>query len=312
MSVKFVPRLTRPESKNPFYNTKSNGGYSTAIIGSPTDPDCNVLSNCSGYTYGRTNEISNNTKMTILEPRNGEVIWDVGIAQGLKTGQVPKLGAVMVWQKGATRNRDGKDGAGHACVVEQIISDTEVVTSESGWNASKPWWLQTRKKGSDGNWGQNSDYKFLGFIYHPDLEEDDDMAITQLIKLTDGTSVYDVNDSIATLKKDVKVSPTGVYTIISKKTITIDEDVIMTYGKLKSGIGWVVIDKKYIEHQEGSTGKSVKLLQQYLINAGYLPKNQDDGIFGKYTMSAVCGYQHDHGLEVTGIYDSNTRQLLTP
>lgn len=51
-------------------------------------------------------------------------------------------------------------------IVEKVIGDTEIVTSESGYAASKPFWTQTRKKGN-GNWGQASSYKFLGFIYNP-------------------------------------------------------------------------------------------------------------------------------------------------
>lgn len=70
----------------------------------------------------------------------------------------------MVWQKGATLQ--GSDGAGHVAIVEKVISDTEVVTSESGWKAKNAFWTQTRKKGN-GNWGQASGYKFLGFIYNP-------------------------------------------------------------------------------------------------------------------------------------------------
>lgn len=76
----------------------------------------------------------------------------------------PRVGACMVWQKGATLS--GSDGAGHVAIVEKVISDTEIVTSESGYAASKPFWTQTRKKGN-GNWGQASSYKFLGFIYNP-------------------------------------------------------------------------------------------------------------------------------------------------
>lgn len=83
----------------------------------------------------------------------------------LEVGMEPRLGACMVWQKGATLT--GSDGAGHVAIVEKIVSAAEIVTSESGWGASKPFWTQTRKKGSDGNWGQGSGYKFLGFIYNP-------------------------------------------------------------------------------------------------------------------------------------------------
>ena len=83
---------------------------------------------------------------------------------GLTVGQTPRLGAIAVWQAGATLQ--GSDGAGHVAVVERMVIATEIITSESGWNASKPFWTQTRKKGS-GNWGQGSSYKFLGFIYNP-------------------------------------------------------------------------------------------------------------------------------------------------
>ena len=54
---KFEARTAKPEKGNPYYNTKSKGGYSTAIVGSPIDPDCNVLHNCfSGDTKIITRE----------------------------------------------------------------------------------------------------------------------------------------------------------------------------------------------------------------------------------------------------------------
>ena len=87
----------------------------------------------------------------------------------MKTGQTPKLGACMVWQKGATLN--GSDGAGHVAIVEKVVSDTEVYTSESGWGSSTPFWNKTRTKGN-GNWGQGAAYKFLGFIYNPAVSDE--------------------------------------------------------------------------------------------------------------------------------------------
>ena len=53
----FKMRTSKPEAGNKYYITKANGGYSDAIKGSPTDKDCDVLSNCVGYAYGRFNEI---------------------------------------------------------------------------------------------------------------------------------------------------------------------------------------------------------------------------------------------------------------
>ena len=161
-SVSFVPRMTRPEAGNKYYITKAAGGYSDAVKGSPTDTACNVLSNCVGYAYGRFNEIIGEGACKHLRPVNAENF--IQYKGALEVGQEPRLGACMVWQKGATLK--GTDGAGHVAIVEKIISKTEIVTSESGWKASKPFWTQTRKKGS-GNWGQGSGYKFLGFIYNP-------------------------------------------------------------------------------------------------------------------------------------------------
>lgn len=157
----FKKRTTKPEAGNKYYITKAKGGYSGAIQGKPTDPDCDVLANCVGYAYGRFNEIGGYGYCKYLSPVNAEKF--IQYAGGLEVGQTPKLGACMVWKKGNTLS--GDDGAGHVAIVEQIISPTQVVTSESGYN-SKAFWTQTRNKGA-GNWGMGAGYAFLGFIYNP-------------------------------------------------------------------------------------------------------------------------------------------------
>lgn len=158
----FKMRTTKPEAGNKYYTRKSKGGYSDAIKGSPADKDCDVLANCVGYAYGRFNEIGGWGSCKYLRPVNAEKFMQY--KGDLKVGQTPKVGACMVWQKGGTLS--GSDGAGHVAIVEKVVSATEVYTSESGYGARKPFWNQTRKKG-DGNWGQSSAFKFLGFIYNP-------------------------------------------------------------------------------------------------------------------------------------------------
>lgn len=159
----FTPRTTKPEAGNKYYIRKASGGWSPAIKGSPTDKDCDVLSNCVGYAVGRFNEIGGYGYCKYLKAVNAENFIQHKDAE-LKVGQTPKLGACAVWKKGATLS--GSDGAGHVAIVEKVISDTEIVTSESGWGSSKPFWTKTRKKGS-GNWGAGAGYTFLGFIYNP-------------------------------------------------------------------------------------------------------------------------------------------------
>lgn len=178
--MSFEPRLTRPEKGNPYYNTKGNGGYSTAIKGKPTDPDCDVLHNCVGYAFGRYNEIAGAKDMRHLLPVNAERFVEIAKQQGLTIGDTPKLGAVMCWQKGATLS--GDDGAGHVAVVEKVISENEVTTSESGYGAKQPFWVQNRRRGT--NWGQSAEYKFLGFIYQPAQKATGNSPLVNYTKLS--------------------------------------------------------------------------------------------------------------------------------
>ncbi len=170
-------RTSKPEVGNKYYIRKANGGYSNAILGSPTDKECDVLANCVGYAYGRFNEIGGYRYCKYLAPVNAENF--IQYKGSCEVGQTPKLGAVMVWQKGNTFS--GSDGAGHVAIVEKVISSTEVYTSESGYGSSTPFWNSTRKKGS-GNWGAGSGYKFLGFIYNPAVKDESQPALKKTIK----------------------------------------------------------------------------------------------------------------------------------
>lgn len=158
----FTPRFTRPESGNKYYIRKADGGYSTAILGKPTDPECNVLANCVGYAVGRFHEIANCPAFNLIDAVNAENLFANAQKHGLKTGDKPELGALIVWQKGETLS--GSDGAGHVAVVEQIDTDGSILTSESGYNAKNPFWTTLRKP----PYSYGSAYKLLGFVYQPE------------------------------------------------------------------------------------------------------------------------------------------------
>lgn len=192
----FKMRTTRPEAGNKYYITKDAGGYSYAIKGSPTDKQNNVLSNCVGYAYGRFNEIGNWGYCKYLSPVNAERFMEYNNT-GIPVGQTPKLGACMVWQGGATKK--GSDGVGHVAIVEKVISDTEVMTSESGWGSKNPFWNATRKKGN-GNWGAGSGYTFLGFIYNPAVKDSDTVS-------NDTTTGYGYGKTNSSLVNYTKISP---------------------------------------------------------------------------------------------------------
>jgi surface antigen len=157
----FKMRTTKPGAGNKYYIRKASGGYSNAIKGRPTDKECDVLSNCVGYAYGRFNEIGEYGYCKYLAPVNAENFMDY--RGSCQIGMTPKVGACMVWEgKGSL--------AGHVAIVERVDSDTQVFTSESGYDSS-PFWNQTRKKGS-GNWGAGSNYIFKGFIYNPAVKDE--------------------------------------------------------------------------------------------------------------------------------------------
>lgn len=155
-------RTTKPTSGNKFFITKSKGGYSTCIQGSPTDSQCNVLSNCVGYACGRFNEIIGAMKYPSLNCNAENFIERAKNTYGLEISSVPTLGGIMVWQKGTL---SGNDGAGHVAVVEKIIDSNTIYTSESGYGGSA-FWNSTRKN-TNGRWGLGSAYTFRGCIVNP-------------------------------------------------------------------------------------------------------------------------------------------------
>lgn len=265
----FKPRMTKPEAGNPYYNTKANGGYSNAIKGKPTDKGCDVLANCVGYAYGRFNEIGGWGSCKYLSPTNAENF--IQYAKGLEIGQAPKLGACMVWRKGATLS--GSDGAGHVAIVEKVISNTEVVTSESGWNSSKPFWTQTRKKGSDGRWGSGSSYTFLGFIYNP----------APCCKGT-GTTAGTNSAPAAGKLDDDGLWGTGTTTRLQQIFGTTVDGVVSNQWEmykddnpgLRSGWDW----------QDKPNGKGSALIRAMQKWAG-MPVTQQDGEWGPATCKAI-------------------------
>lgn len=155
-------RTSKPGEGNKFYITKSRGGYSTCIQGSPTDSQCNVLANCVGYACGRFNEIIGSMKYPSLNC-NAENFIERAKSLGLTISPVPTLGGIMVWMKGATLS--GNDGAGHVAIVERIDNSNQIYTSESGYGSSAFW--NSIRKNNNGRWGLGSGYTFRGCIVNP-------------------------------------------------------------------------------------------------------------------------------------------------
>lgn len=277
----FTPRTIKPGAGNKYYIRKASGGWNPAIKGKPTDKNCDVLANCVGYAIGRFNEIGGYGKCKYLRSTNAENF--IQNAGNLEVGQTPKLGAVAVWKKGATLS--GSDGAGHVAIVEKIISDTEIVTSESGYNASNPFWTQTRKRGN-GNWGAGSAYTFLGFIYNP-----------APCCNTDGTE-----DAVPQLTENGKWDTATTKRLQQIFGTTVDGKISNQWKRYKNsnpglGSGW-----DWLNRPNGKGSQLIKAMQKW---AG-MPASECDGEFGPATCKA---FQAKLGTTVDG-YVSNPSQMV--
>lgn len=246
----FTVRTSKPGAGNKYYIRKVSGGYSNAIAGYPRDRECDVLSNCVGYAYGRFNEIGGYGYCKYLAPVNAENFMQY--KGSCKTGQNPRPGACMVWQRGKTLS--GSDGAGHVAIVERVIGENEVYTSESGYG-TRAFWNQTRKKGTDGNWGAGADYKFLGFIYNP--------AVAEVSTPTTGNTA---NSAAIRPGDRVKIVPDAVY---YNRTVSVPAWVLSKEWIVKSVNGErAVIDKSADGKNSICSPISVKYLRSLKKETG--------------------------------------------
>ena len=157
--MKFTPRLTAPAKDDKRFINYEYGGWSIAI---PIDKATGrTVPNCVGYAHGRMLEILGKTSVDWKLPAcNAEDWFETAQKNGFKTGQTPKLGAVVVWRAGQTHNN--ADGAGHVAVVEEIMSNGDIVVSQSAYGGTE-FYLSTITKAS--GYMYNSNRPLLGFIY---------------------------------------------------------------------------------------------------------------------------------------------------
>lgn len=152
-------RTTKPTEKDKYYVLCTHGGYAKGISGSSGGKM--VIPNCAGYAACRFNEYNNTGGMKYFAYwPNAELFYEFGKQQGLKVGDVPKVGSILCWEGiGAA--------AGHVAFVEEVKADGSIITSESAWQGSA--FYTSHRYRESGNWGMNPKaYKFTGFIYSPE------------------------------------------------------------------------------------------------------------------------------------------------
>lgn len=149
-------RTTRPGVGNKYFITRSAGGYSTCIVGKPTDALCNVLSNCVGYACGAANEELGLGYEKYHLNCNAENFIERAIASGLSVYKTPQVGDIICWEgKGSL--------AGHVGIVIEVINSNCIKVAQSGYGSSNPFYITTNYN-NNGRWGLSANYPFRGFI----------------------------------------------------------------------------------------------------------------------------------------------------
>ena len=155
----FKQRLTAPNKTDKRFIRHTHGGYNTCI--DINDDTGYVLPNCTGYAQGRLLEILGAKSVNWKLPAGDAENWfSTAIKNGLQTGSVPKLGAVVCWRAGQIYN--GKDGAGHVAIVEDILPNGDIVTSNSIYNGTE-FFTQVVTKAS--GYMYSEERPLVGFIY---------------------------------------------------------------------------------------------------------------------------------------------------
>lgn len=154
----FVPRLKAPLESDRYWLHYSVGGFNTAI---KMDSHGSVLPNCVGYAQGRYREICMDNKVGSAIGKNfsgdAETFFAAAKKAGIKTGQIPKLGAIVVWEGIGS-------ASGHVAVVEQIKANGDIVTSNSAYKGER-FYLQELKKADGYLYVKDGSRPLLGFIY---------------------------------------------------------------------------------------------------------------------------------------------------
>lgn len=153
--------IKRDSTTNPTPMQGNNFYYAWNVFQPEWAPPVQV-GNCTWFAWGRFWEISGATSSSEKRPRlstsNAED-WYPYTQDGYERGQTPKLGAVLCFRDGAY------SGWGHVAIVEEILSDGSIWTSESALDG---YYFDYRHRYPP-NYAANSydNYVFQGFIYNP-------------------------------------------------------------------------------------------------------------------------------------------------
>lgn len=156
----FVKRTTQPNTNNKYYINQSYGGYNVCTVQQGSSGY--VLPSCTGYAYGRFLEMLGDARCSLANIKPG--LWYSYSSGRYDRGIEPQVGAIL-----CLADPSG-DGTGHLAVVEEVLSSSAVVISQSSIDSRVGIFsIETVHKSESGYvpaWCQGQ-YKFQGFIYCP-------------------------------------------------------------------------------------------------------------------------------------------------
>lgn len=165
----FEKRIVAPSETNKYYLKAGKGGYNRAMEINEKTHSC--LPNCCGLVHGRwleSQKQTNYNKYDNLCIGNAQSYYTKN--DGYKRGQTPKLGSIICFSK--------KGGYGHVAFVEDINSNGDILTSNSGYGGTR-FFTKILKKSN--NYKYSNAYTLQGFIYPP-IEFTKKYNLTRLLK----------------------------------------------------------------------------------------------------------------------------------
>ena len=232
-------RTTTPTKDNKYYLSTKNGGYSECIR--PQDYNslsyCNgsVLANCVGYVNSRWMELMGNNKYKKLHA-NAEKMVEKAKELGLEISPIPVEYGIMVWQKGLITTT--KDGFGHVAIVEKVINDNCIFTSESDYGSTI--FHNRIRYNTDKKWNASWGSKFIGCIKLPVERE-------EVLKFVTKTLGVNIRKTLSFNSKNV-ASGTKLGTVKKGDGDTKEKSPIVVKGFIdgiqKDGYQWVLVEYK--------------------------------------------------------------------
>lgn len=155
----YTQRLNAPATTDKRWIKTTYGGYNQCIlINSNTGA---VIPNCTGYVHGRAMEIARVTSDNLGLSFGDAVDYWTGSSADWQHVQTPSLGAILCFGQGSLTGHPG-----HVCVVERIIDNDTIVTSDSNYGAEY-FVLRTRYRRLGWNFYEGSPLVFQGFLKNP-------------------------------------------------------------------------------------------------------------------------------------------------